>query len=33
VLVEAGKLVLRSAVEKMNEATGKFTNALSVGKP
>jgi ferredoxin len=32
VLVEAGKLVLRSAIEKMNEASGKFTQALSVNK-
>jgi ferredoxin len=29
VLVEAGKLVLRSALEKMKEASNKFTNSLS----
>jgi ferredoxin len=32
VLVEEGKLILRSAVEKMQAATGKFTSALSVKK-
>jgi ferredoxin len=32
VLVEAGKLILRSAIEKMQAATGKFTNALSTKK-
>jgi ferredoxin len=32
VLVEVGKLVLRSAIEKMNEASGQFTEALSVNK-
>jgi ferredoxin len=29
VLVEAGKLILRSAVEKMHQASGKFTKDLS----
>lgn len=32
VLVEEGKLVLRSALEKMQEASGRFTNALSLKK-
>jgi ferredoxin len=32
ILVEEGKLVLRSALEKMKEASGTFTNALSVKK-
>jgi hypothetical protein len=32
VLVEAGKLVLRSAIEKMQAASGKFTTALSAKK-
>jgi ferredoxin len=30
VLVEPGKLILRSAVEKMQAATSTFTNALSI---
>jgi ferredoxin len=30
VLVEAGKLILRSAVEKMQQSSGKFANNLSL---
>jgi ferredoxin len=32
VLVEEGKLILRSAIEKMQAASGKFTTALSATK-
>jgi ferredoxin len=32
VLVEEGKLILRSAVEKMQAASGKFAQALSIKK-